>query len=190
MKQPLVVKYVLPFIQWYALMIFIAIGVDYLLHRFHLVYIGRYLGYAGTITILVSFIYSLRKRKIIEYGSPKKLLELHEYLAWAGSILLLVHAGIHFNAILPWLAILMLLIAVASGLVGKFLLKKASESLKERKQFHIKSGSTPEEADKKLFFDAITVDLMKKWRVVHIPITVILGILALMHIVTVFMFTA
>ena len=151
MKQPLVVKYVLPFIQWYALMILIAIGIDYILHRLQLVYIGRSLGYAGTIIIIISFVYSLRKRKIIEYGSPKKLLELHEYLACGGSLMLLVHAGIHFNAILPWLAILMLLIAVASGLIGKFLLKKANESLKERKQFHIKSGSTPAEADKKLF---------------------------------------
>jgi hypothetical protein len=190
MRNPLIIKYVLPFVQWYALMIFLAIAADYILHLLDLVFVGRYLGYAGTFVIIFSFAYSLRKRKIIEYGSPKKLLELHEYFAWAGSIMLLVHAGIHFNAVLPWLAILMLLIAVASGLVGKFLLKKANESLKERKLFHIKLGSTPEEADKKLFFDAITVDLMKKWRIVHIPITVILGILALMHIITVFMFRA
>ena len=59
---------------------------------------------------------------------------MHEYLAWIGSILILVHAGIHFNALLPWLAILMLLIAVATGLIGKFLLQKSNESLKLKKQ--------------------------------------------------------
>lgn len=189
MKQPLLTKYVLPFFQWYALMIFIAISIDYILHRFQLVFIGRYLGFIGTFVVLLSFIYSLRKRKIIESGSPKKLLELHEYLAWAGSILLLVHAGIHFNALLPWLAIFMLLIAVASGLVGKFLLKKASETLKEKRQLLIDKGHSNEDADKKLFFDSITVDLMKKWRVVHLPITLLLGILALMHIITILMFS-
>lgn len=126
MKQPLLVKYVLPFIQWYALMIFLAIAIDYFLHRYALMSIGRYLGPIGTFVIIISFVYSLRKRKIIESGSPRQLLLLHEYLAWAGSIMLLVHAGIHFNAILPWLAILMLLISVASGLVGKFLLKKSN----------------------------------------------------------------
>ena len=71
----------------------------------------------------------LRKRKIIESGSPKKLLAIHEYMAWIGSVMLLIHAGIHFNALLPSLAIIMLLIAVASGLVVKFLLKKANVTI-------------------------------------------------------------
>lgn len=189
MKRPLLVKYVLPFLQWYALMILIAIAIDYFLHRFQLVSVGRYLGFAGTFTILLSFVYSLRKRKIITSGSPKKLLLLHEYLAWIGSIMLLVHAGIHFNAVLPWLAILMLLIAVATGLIGKFLLKKANETLKEKKRALIDSGSSQKEADKALFFDSITVDLMKKWRLVHLPITLILGLLSLLHIITIVMFS-
>lgn len=169
-------------------MIFIAIGLDYLLHRLQMVYIGRHLGLAGTLIIIISFIYSLRKRKIIKKGNPKQLLQIHEYLAWGGSILLLVHAGVHFNAILPWLAILMLVIAVASGLVGKFLLKKANESFKERKAVLLQKGLTKEDADKALFFDSITVDLMKKWRVVHLPITFILSVLSLIHIITVLMF--
>ncbi|MBK9636841.1 MAG: hypothetical protein IPO63_03150 [Bacteroidetes bacterium] len=189
MKKPLFVKYVLPFFQWYALMIFFAIAIDYILHHFQLVFVGRYLGLIGTLTICTSFAYSLRKRKIIESGSPKKLLALHEYLAWIGSIMLLVHAGIHFNAVLPWLAILMLLIAVASGLVGKFLLKRANELLKERRQALTSSGISFVEVDKKLFFDSITVDLMKKWRVVHLPITLLLGLLTLMHIITILMFS-
>src|SRR5690242_13801003 len=125
-------------------MIVIAIVIDYFLHRTHLVYVGRSLGYVGTFTIIISFIYSLRKRKIIEQGSPKQLLLLHEYLAWIGSVLLLVHAGIHFNALLPWLAVFMMLIAVASGLVGKFLLKKANENLKEKRQILIKEGISPQ----------------------------------------------
>lgn len=189
MKQSLFVKHVLPFFRWYALMILLAIAIDYFLHRLQWVAVGRYLGYVGTFTILLSFIYSLRKRKLMEYGSPKQLLVLHEYLAWVGSIMVLVHAGIHFNALLPWLAIFMLLITVASGLVGKFLLKQANESLKEKRQALINSGITREMADKKLFFDAITVDLMKKWRVVHLPITLLTGILALLHIITIIMFS-
>lgn len=189
MNRSLIVKYVLPFFQWYALMILITIIIDYLLHRFNLIFIGRYLGITGTLVIIASFIYSLRKRKIIESGSPKKLLILHEYLAWIGSIMLLVHAGIHFNAIIPWLAILMLLIAVASGLVGKFLLKKSNEALKEKRQKLLSSGMDKEAVDKKLFLDSITVDMMKKWRVVHLPITLILGILSLMHIITILLFS-
>ncbi|MDP1746507.1 MAG: hypothetical protein Q8L90_13085 [Bacteroidota bacterium] len=189
MKQSVFVKFVLPFFQWYALMILIAIAIDYFLHRFQLILVGRYLGYIGTFTIVFSFVYSLRKRRIIKTGSPKQLLMMHEYLAWAGSIMILVHAGIHFNALLPWLAIFFLLIAVATGLIGKFLLQKSAESLKDKKTALLVSGVSNEDADKQLFFDSVTVDLMKKWRAVHLPITLILGILVLMHIITIIMYS-
>lgn len=169
-------------------MVFLAIAIDYFLHRFQIVLNGSYLGFAGTFVILLSFFYSLRKRKMIESGSPKKLLNLHEYLSWLGSLMLLVHAGIHFNAILPWLATLMLLVTVASGLVGKFLLKKSNENLKQKKQLLMADGMDKEAADKKLFMDSVTVDLMKKWRVAHLPISMLLLIFSIIHIVTIIMF--
>ncbi len=189
MKLPIFIKQVLPFLFLYSLMIFITIVIDFILHYYHLVFIGRYLGLIGTCFILSSFVYSLRKRKIIQLGSPKGFLKMHEYHAWIGSVLILVHAGIHFNALLPWLAILMLLINVASGLIGKFLLKNASLSLSTSRQELIASGMTLEETDKKLFFDTITVDAMKKWRVVHLPIAFTLGILSLLHIITILIFS-
>lgn len=188
MKTTVIVRFVLPFIIWYLLMILVTIVLDYFLHQFKLVFIGRYLGYVGTLAILVSLTYSLKKRKVIDFGTPKKLLALHEYLAWVGAVLVLVHAGVHFNALLPWLAIVLLLITVASGLVGKYLLKKANESLKIHKAKMISEGIPAAEVEKQLLFDSLTVDAMKKWRVVHMPITYLLGILSLIHILTVFMF--
>jgi hypothetical protein len=185
---PVFSTYVLPFLQWFSLMIIIAILMDLGLHYLKLVAVGRYLGYAGTFTIIGSFVYSLRKRKIINSGSPKTYLMVHEYMAWVGSIMLLVHAGIHFNALLPWLAVLAMIISVISGLVGKFLLKKASLAHKENIQFLVMGGATKEDAEKKLFFESIAVDLMKKWRMVHLPITLLFALLALIHIITVFLF--
>ncbi len=190
MTKSILNKYAFPFLQWYALMILLTIVIDYFLHRFQLVLNGSYLGFTGTFLILLSFLYSLKKRKILKSGSPKKLLNLHEYLSWIGSIILLVHAGIHFNAILPWLAVLMLLITVASGLVGKFLLKKSNENLKQKKQLLIVAGMDKEEANKKLFMDSITVDLMKKWRVAHLPITFLLLLFSIIHIVTIVIFSS
>jgi cytochrome b561 len=189
MKLSILVKQVLPFFFLYSMMIIITIIIDYLLHYFELVFIGRYLGLIGTCLIVLSFVYSLRKRKIIQSGSPKELLKMHEYLAWIGSVLILVHAGVHFNSILPWLAVLMLLINVASGLVGKFLIKSASTSLSSERQELLNAGISLAEAEKKLFFDIITVKAMKKWRVVHLPIAYTLGILSLLHIVTVLIFS-
>lgn len=188
MKQPLLIKHVLPFIIWYALMVFITISIDYLLHHFHLVSIGLYLGYLGTFLVIASFLYSLRKRKIIASGSPKRYLAAHEYMTWAGSIMILVHAGIHYNALLPWLAVLMLLVTVASGLVGKFLLKKSGESLRASRKNLEDTGMSKAEVDKSFFFDTVTVDIMRQWRTIHLPIALMLGILALLHIISIFMF--
>lgn len=189
MNRPLYVRYALPFLQWYVLMILATILIDYILHRLGMVYIGRYLGYVGTATMLLSFIYSLRKRQYIKAGSPKDYLKWHEYMAWAGAVMIFVHAGVHFNAILPWLAVIMLLIAVASGLVGKFLLKKANETFKEKKIALAKEGLTKEEIEKKLFIDTVTVDIMKKWRVVHLPISLLVGLLSLLHIISTFIYS-
>lgn len=189
MKKSVIVRFVIPFLLWYLLMILVTIVLDYFLHAFKLVFIGRYFGYIGTLAILISLIYSLKKRKVIDYGNPKKLLALHEYVAWAGSVLILVHAGIHFNALLPWLAVLFLLITVASGLVGKYLLKRANESLKLRKSQLMADGVPVPEVEKQLLLDSLTVDAMKKWRVVHMPITYLLGILSLLHILTIFMYS-
>ena len=83
----------------------------------------------------------------------------------------------------------MLLINVASGLVGKFLLKNASIALSSGRQELIAAGMSIEEANKKLFFDTIAIDAMKKWRIVHLPIAFTLGILSLLHIITILIFS-
>lgn len=188
MNRPIYIRYALPFLQWYVLMIASTLLIDYLLHKLGLVHVGRYLGYAGTALVIFSFIYSLRKRQYIKSGAPKKYLAFHEYAAWIGAVMIFVHAGIHFNAVLPWLAVIMLLVAVASGLVGKFLLKKSNETLKAKKVHLAGLGRTNEEIEKELFMDALTVDIMKKWRIVHLPISLLVGLLSLLHIVSVFMF--
>ena len=189
MKSSLLFRQVIPFSMLYLMMILAVIIIDYLLHHFQIVWVGRQLGLVGTLFIVFSFIYSLRKRRIIKDGSPKQLLLLHEYLAWIGSVMLLVHAGIHFNAILPWLAVYMLLINVASGFVGKYLLRNASSTLAGRKKDWISSGLTEDEADKKVFLDSITVSAMQHWRVIHLPIAYLFGLLSLLHIITVIMYS-
>lgn len=186
---PILIELGFPFVQWYLLMIVITLMIDAALHYFQLEEIGRHLGIMGTILILLSFIYSLRKRQFIKSGSPNNFLMIHEYMAWFGSILILVHAGVHFNALLPWLAIFLMLITIASGLVAKFLLKRAIESLKVR-QLDFKNMEVKFEAsEKELFFDALTVDAIKKWRRFHMPITYLLAFMVFLHITTILIFS-
>jgi hypothetical protein len=94
-------RHVLPFTFLLVLLAAATLAGDYLLHRLNLVWVGRYLGIPGTLLIIGSLVYSLRKRKYITSGNPKTLLTLHEIGTWVGSLMVLIHAGIHFNAILP-----------------------------------------------------------------------------------------
>lgn len=188
MKNGIVIKNIIPFLVSYSALIFGAIFIDVILHFFDIVFIGKYLGYLGTLTILTSFMYSLNKRGIIKISTPKILLDYHEYLALSGSIMILVHAGIHINAILPWLAVLMLLINVASGLVGKHLLAQANQTMRERKLDLKQSGMTEKEVAREIFWDTTSMNTMKKWREIHLPITYFLGLLSLLHIISVTLF--
>ena len=99
-----------------------AIGIDGALHASGLGAVGRWLGPLGTGLIVASFGYSMRKRDRIRVGSARAWLRLHEALALLGALALLVHGGVHLHALLPWLAVLAMLVAVASGLTGELLL--------------------------------------------------------------------
>ena len=181
-------KDIRPFVFWFVWLISLTLTVDYLLHYTQALWIERYLGIFGTLLIVLSFVYTLRKKKIITFGKPKTFLRIHEYLAWTGSLMVLVHGGIHFNAVLAWLAAAAMLVAVISGLVGKYVLKKSMDTLRAKKDAFDGAGLTDPEIEKRIFWDSLAVNAMKKWRSVHKPITIIFGIAAALHIITIFLF--
>lgn len=188
MERSLISKEVIPFLLMFGTLILASIIGDALLHYYDLVWIGRYLGIPGTLLILLSLFYSMRKRKLVSFGKPKALLVLHETLAWLGALMILVHAGIHVYAILPWLALIAMLVNVLSGMTGKFLLERSRRFVAEKKAAYASRGLPEDEVEKRLFWDATTFDLMKKWRAVHLPITLAFAVLGLTHIFSIFLF--
>ena len=188
MKTSLWRRHVLPFILLLGLLAAATLAGDYALHRLNLVWVGRYLGIPGTLLIIASLVYSMRKRKYISSGNPKTLLKLHEFGAWLGSLMVLIHAGIHFNALLPWLATVAMAVNVVSGMVGKLLLDRSRRHVQgQRDHFQLRGLSKPE-VEQAVFWDAVTVDAMKQWRKVHIPIFIVFVVLALGHIFSIFLF--
>ncbi|MEW7977183.1 MAG: hypothetical protein AB2814_07030 [Candidatus Sedimenticola endophacoides] len=188
MNRSLINREVIPFLALFGALILAAVAADYLLHQNGLVWIGRWLGIPGTLLILASFLYSLRKRKVIGFGTPRRLLGLHEGLTWIGALMVLIHAGVHVYAILPWLALAAMLVNVLSGMTGKFLLERSRRALAQRQQVYAEQGLAPQEVEQRLFWDATAFDLMKRWRVVHLPITLAFAVLGLTHILTILLF--
>jgi hypothetical protein len=109
-------------------------------------------------------------------------------MAWAGSLLILIHAGVHFNAILAWLAVWAMLINVGSGLTGKFLLERSRRRLEKAKQQMREQGAARQYVEENTYWDSLTFDAVKQWRVVHYPITLAFAVLAIAHILSVFLF--
>lgn len=174
MHRSLLFRQVAPAVLLLAALIVGAIVVDGVLHVLELGWIGVWLGPIGTGLLLVSFLYSLRKRKRIAFGQPKQLLELHQSLGWLGSLALLVHGGGHFSALLPWLALVAMVIVAASGMVGAVLLRRALEIMRQEGK---PAADTPRGV-----LDAVTLDLMKRWRAVHMPLNAVFLVLAVLHI--------
>lgn len=181
-------EHVLPFALLLGLLAAATLAGDYLLHRLDLVWVGRYLGIPGTLLMIGSLYYSARKRKWVSTGDPKSLLTLHEFGTWLGSLMVLLHAGIHFNAILPWLATAAMGVNVISGLVGKMLLKQSRQHVQgERERFQLR-GLSKAEVEQAVFWDAVALGAMAQWRKVHIPIFMVFAVLALGHMVSIFLF--
>ena len=179
---------VVPHLLAFAGLVSVTLAIDLALHAFEAVWVGRYLGIPGVLLIVGSFGYSLRKRKLIRIGKPASLLRLHEGMAWAGSLLVLVHAGIHFNALLGWLAVAAMLLNVGSGLTGKFLLARSRRRLAEARKRLLEQGMSESDVAERLYWDSLTFDAVGQWRAVHFPITLAFAVLALAHIAAVVLF--
>ena len=182
------IKKVLPFVILYIAFLVSAIAHHIFLQSTDQKWILRYLGIAGTLLVIFSFMYSLRKRNVLNFGKAKSLLKVHEVFAWTGALLILTHAGFDFDAVIPRIASFAMLIVVASGITGKYLLKLTKLDLKQRLQEIEAHNLSAEEIDKELFFRSLIADKMQMWRNVHIPLTVIIIAFALLHIITILLF--
>jgi hypothetical protein len=78
---------------------------------------------------------------------------------------------------------LAMVIVVASGLTGKYLLQDARQRLREKEQELRAAGSAPADVEKAVFGQALLVDTMKQWRRVHLPLTMVFLGLAAVHVV-------
>lgn len=188
MKIRLILKEILPFYFRLVVLAVVTLFLDLILHLTDLVWIGRYLGIPGVILILLSFGHSLRKRGVIKSSNPVRLLRLHEWLAWIGATLVLVHAGIHFNAILAWLAVAAMAVNITSGLTGKYLVQRSQRWMKQAKTELRDEGLTDSEIDQQLFWNSLAAGLVRKWRTIHLPIALAFAVLAAAHILSTFLF--
>lgn len=188
MWQSVLIRRALPLTLSWLLLIAAAISLDYILHAAHLAWIGRYLGVAGTAFLVFSFGYSARKKKLVQKGTIRFFLRLHCNSGWIGTLMIVVHSGIHFNALLPWMATLFMMTVTASGHVGQYLVRKLREEVKMKKREAGIENSGDDDPDGAHYWNSLTLKALEKWRTVHMPIVSVLLGLTLLHILSVIFF--
>jgi hypothetical protein len=187
MWKSVMIQKALPLSLSYLLLILAALSLDAILHVAHMAWIGRYLGLPGTLFFLLSFGYSARKKKVIKNGALGIFLRLHCNAGWAGTLMILIHSGIHFNAFLPWAATAFMLVVTGSGHVGQYLLKKVKAEVKMKLQL---AGlpAAEDDLEQQKYWDTLTVKALEKWRTVHMPLVAVLLALTLIHIASIALF--
>lgn len=188
MWKSLLIQRALPLSVSYVMLIIAGIALDYLLHIAHLVWAGRYLGIVGTLFLVLSFGYSARKKKIIKNAPLKFFLKFHCYTGWIGTLMIIVHSGIHFNAILPWAATTLMMVVTASGHVGQYLIKKLKEEMTQKMKQAGINASADDELEQHHYWDSLTLKTLDQWRSVHQPMVSFLIALTTIHIFTIFFF--
>ena len=127
------------------------------------------------------------KKKLVRSGTLKFFLKLHCKAGWIGTLLILLHSGIHFNAVLPWAATALMLVVTGSGHIGQYLLKKVRDEVKMKmKQLGVQD--IDDDLERQQYWDTLTVKTLEKWRSVHMPMVSVLMALTLIHILSITFF--
>jgi len=94
---------------------------------------GNLIGFAGTLIIFYTLVYTFRKRILHKKGKQNPL-KYHVYAGLTGPSLIIIHSG-HTSA--SWngtLAFLIMVTIVLSGLYGRYLLRKINRSVKDQQR--------------------------------------------------------
>lgn len=139
-------------------------------------------GIVGTLLVILSFAYSMRKRKkMFTAGGMKGWLSSHEWLAIAGTVIIFVHTGTHFHALVPIITLLFMFTTFISGLIGRYVFNEAKGELKQKRDEFKKAGLSEADIEESLSALTIASNALGKWRNVHMPFVSILAIMVIYH---------
>lgn len=143
---------------------------------------GHLVGWAGFAVILLVFVYPYQKRWGSRAAWPKGWFWVHRVAGVLGPGLILVHAGPHFHALVPMLALLAMGVVVVSGVVGVAVHRKAVRLLHDERRQLLGQGLAPEEAEERLYELAAGEEAFRVWQIIHAPMVVLFVALVAAHV--------
>jgi cytochrome b561 len=141
--------------------------------------VGHGIGIVGFILMLMTAtLYSLRKlRDDARWGSTSAWLKLHMVTGLVGPYMVLLHTAMRFNG-LAGLAMLLTVIVVASGLMGRYMYTRVPRAVEELEA--AAGGARLDERRSRLLKRR---KALATWHTFHVPLTWALFAAAFIHVV-------
>lgn len=144
---------------------------------------GHIVGWIGFGMILLACGYPLKRWLHPNHVWSKTWFQVHLVMGIGGPLLILVHSGAHFHALVPVLALVMMTLVVLSGIAGQALHHLASQTLYEQRHKLARQGVSKDMIEAQLYDLAREEKALRWWRCIHVPLTWTFLSLVLMHIV-------
>lgn len=143
---------------------------------------GHIVGWIGLTIILTVFVYSVKKRAARKSGWPKGWFLVHEVAGIVGPLLIVIHAGPHFHALVPILALFTMGIVAVSGVIGVAVHRKVRSLLNTKREELLAQGISPKDVEERLFDLASDEETFRIWQIIHVPMVMIFLVLVITHI--------
>jgi len=143
---------------------------------------GHVVGWVGFACILLTCIYPIKKRSRRKPGWPKRWFQVHMIFGVLGPLVVLVHSGTHFHALVPIAAMLTMGVVVVSGIVGQALHYLAFREVNDHRRELVAQGLSETDIEAQVHALARHEETLRLWQCIHGPMTAVFVVLVLMHI--------
>ena len=144
---------------------------------------GHGVGWAGlAITVLV-FVYPLRKRASPSRRWPRGWFRVHMVAGVLGPLLIFIHSGAHYHAVVPILAMGSMVLVVVSGIIGQLVHAVSLRALNEQRHQLQHQGLSEGDVDARLHGMASQEEAFRLWQAIHAPMTLMFLVFTVLHVV-------
>lgn len=144
--------------------------------------VAHLVGWTGLIFIGLTFVYPFKRWMYPNQVWSQRWFHVHIVFGILGPLVIFVHAGAHFHAWVPIMALIAMVLVVMSGITGQALHYLAFRTLYERRHELAFEGMTEEAIDAHLHDLALQEETLRWWKCLHGPFTWSFVSLTLLHI--------
>ncbi len=143
---------------------------------------GHVVGWAGLAFTLLVFVYPFRKRVGPSRRWPRGWFRVHMVAGVLGPLLIFIHSGAHYHAVVPILAMGSMVIVVVSGIVGQLVHAASLRALNEHRHQLQHQGLSEREVETRLHGMASQEEAFRLWQAIHAPMTLMFLAFTVLHV--------